>query len=180
MKHLVATECGPAALAQRRFPQLFIAPDSGRGPACFSSARYQSVLSTLSRCAQATGVGFGLRFDRAQKKLIFDTIHGTDRSADQEDTSRVLFSKDYDTLYAASLFESQHGSATVLYVCGGSQDGHEVVSATWEGKEPEGFYRRERSLDAPWLTTPKPYSALGIHSAARIAAACYLRQNSAR
>jgi hypothetical protein len=165
MKALVASQCGPGAEEQRRFPGLAIAPDLGRGCHYSLSCGYSSLLLELGYLAKASGLGFALTFDTAGKTLCFDVIEGLDRSAGQDQNARALFAQEYDTLSNARLTKGFGRYASALYVLGARlPEGRPVVLA-WDRAEPEGYARFERAIDAPALAE---YERLQMYGMARL------------
>ena len=153
MKALVEGQCGPSATPERQFPGLDIAPDLGRGCWYSLSSGYASLLSELCSIAKASGLGFSLSFDGDNKKLIFELIEGLDRSAGQEENPRALFASVYDTLSEARLIQGYGRHASILYVLGARLPEGRPVALAFDGTEPEGFGRFERTLDAPAFDT---------------------------
>jgi hypothetical protein len=149
MKALVESQCGPGAAPERQFPNLALAPDLGRGTLYSLSSGYASLLSELCSIAKASGLGFSLSFDPGGQKLIFELIEGLDRSAGQHDQPRALFASDYDTLSEARLIQGYGRHASILYVLGAKLPEGRPVALAFDGTEPEGFGRFERTLDAP-------------------------------
>jgi|GEM_PF-1183472 len=161
MKALVESQCGPSAETRRRFPALKIAADLGRGCRYSLSSGYASLLSELCSIAKASGLGFSLSFDSDNKKLIFELIEGIDRSAGQKENPRALFASEYDTLSEARLIQGYGRHASILYVLGAKLAEGRPVALAFDGTEPEGFGRFERTLDAPGFDTPERLAAYG-------------------
>jgi hypothetical protein len=161
MKALVESQCGPSAAPERQFPGLDIAPDLGRGILYSLSSGYASLLSELSSIAKASGLGFSLCFDPGGQKLIFELIEGIDRSAGQEENPRALFASDYDTLSEARLIQGFGRHASILYVLGAKLAEGRPMALAFDGTEPEGFGRFERTLDAPAFDTTERLAAYG-------------------
>jgi hypothetical protein len=161
MKALVEGQCGPSAAPERQFPGLDIAPDLGQGCWYSLSSGYASLLSELGSIAKASGLGFSLSFDPGEKRLVFELIEGLDRSAGQNEQPRALFASEYDTLSEARLIQGYGRHASILCVLGARLAEGRPVALAFDGTEPEGFGRFERTLDAPGFDTLERLTAYG-------------------
>lgn len=105
-------------------------------------ATYKNTLTYLSKLSQASNIGFRLRPDFDSKKWIFETYKGIDRSENQRERSRVIFSqKDGDILKASFTSNSQNYS-NVCYVGGQGEGTNRQVEITGSVSST-GLERRE-------------------------------------
>jgi hypothetical protein len=161
MKSAVKSQCGEGAQAGRRFQSFAVSGDLGRGASYPLACRQVSLLDTLSRCGRSARVGFSTALDISERTLIFDVIIGKNRSAEQNENGRALFSERYDTLLSAELREGRTGYANTLYLLGGLSEGTRSAATVWEGAEPCGIDRFERPIEARTLQEAEALEVYG-------------------
>ncbi len=125
---------------------------------------YKNLLNFMTKLAKAGNIGYRFRPDFNEKKIIFETYKGTDRSAEQSDNNRVTFSENYDNLNEVDYRANDQSYANVAYVIGKDADENEVLVVVGD-TESSGLERREIYVDATGvsptdLTTAEFYAAL--------------------
>lgn len=108
-------------------------------------ATMKNLLTIETKIAKATGLGFRLRPDFKQKKLIFEIYSGKDKSLTQLNNSRVVFSETYGNLSKTTY----HINTQLLKskaIVGGEGEGDERVYVTVG--EGDGLDLREIFVDA--------------------------------
>jgi hypothetical protein len=150
MKQLVKDQCGATADADRRFSFLTIATDQTRGSNYFFTIRYNAtVLDKLQEISQASGVGYFLYLDEANKKLVFEVGEGVNRTAVQSVNSRAIFSTDFDTIQNSQVMSSDDQYKNYAFIAGQGlgvdRNVREVYSTT---AEPTDLDRKEIFIDA--------------------------------
>ena len=85
-------------------------------------ATYKNLLSYIAKLSSYSNIGFRFRPDFAAKKIVFETYKGLDRSKDQNDRSRVIFSEKYHNISTAHYVENDQLYKTVCYVGAGNDD----------------------------------------------------------
>lgn len=108
-------------------------------------ATMKNLLTIETKLAKATGLGFRLRPDFKQKKIIFEIYSGKDRSLSQLKNSRVVFSETYGNLNQTTY----HVNTQLLKskaIVGGEGEGEERIYVTVG--ESEGLDLREVFVDA--------------------------------
>lgn len=101
----------------------------------------------LPKLARAANVGYRVRPDFNEKKLYFETYIGTDRSVEQAENNRVIFSENYDNISRAEYHTIDQDYYNVAYVTG--KDANENEIKVEVGKTTlEGLERREMYVDA--------------------------------
>lgn len=109
-------------------------------------ATYKSVHSYVCKLGQRAGLGFRMRPDFITGQIFFEVYEGLDRSAGQEDRSRVIFSEKYDNLTGAVYQENEQIWKNVAYV-GGEGEGSARKYVTVGDVSAEGLQRRETFYD---------------------------------
>lgn len=108
---------------------------------------YKNLLTYIEKLSSASGLGFRLRPDFDAKVLYFEVYEGTDRTASQGVTSRVIFSASYANLNNVIYRENDQLYKNVAYV-GGEGEGSERVYVTVGDTDAEGLELREVFVDA--------------------------------
>lgn len=105
-------------------------------------ATYKSLLAIEQKIAKAANLGFRFRPDFTEKKIYFEVYKGVDRSLEQADRARVIFSEEFRNLNKATYQENDQLLGTVCYV-GGQGEGSDRVYATVGDDSLTGLARRE-------------------------------------
>lgn len=85
-------------------------------------ATYKNTLTYLEKLAQYSNIGFRLRPDFDKREFIFETYKGEDKSVEQFDRPRVIFSQKDGDIVKAELTMNSQNYANVCYV-GGQGEG---------------------------------------------------------
>lgn len=108
-------------------------------------ATMKNLLTIEEKLSKTSNIGFRLRLDRNNRKWIFETYKGVDRSIGQKENKRVIFSEDYanlfDTVYT---FNSQ--LEKTFAIVGGEGEGSARTYVTVGGGE--GLNLKELFVDA--------------------------------
>lgn len=103
-------------------PGVMLGPDNGFTEKITYQATYKNILTYIEKLSQASDIGFRLRPDFDEKKWIFETYKGVDRSANQYDIPRVIFSQKNGDIENATYSANSKTYANVCYV-GGQGEG---------------------------------------------------------
>lgn len=130
----------------RVVPELSAAAVTGLGGAAVDlQATYKNLLTVETRLARTSGLGFLVEFDPAGE-MIFDVYTGLDRSVQQTDRPRVIFSDEFGNLTAPRYTKTSIDYKNRAYV-GGQGEGDERVVEVVDLVEP-GEEAREIFVDA--------------------------------
>ena len=113
-------------------------------------ATYKNLLDYEEKLASAAGYGFRYAPDFENQVLTFEVYQGTDRSMEQDDVPRVIFSDEYANLESVSYRVNDQCYKNVAYV-GGEGEGSErtYITVALDGYEDaEGMDLRELFVDA--------------------------------
>lgn len=154
LRHYVDVNCinaldgaGDAASA-RVIPQLALSDTDGeRGVTCTYSARYETVAEILETICNASGLGWGVDFDRDSATFVFDVISGTDHS--EQSANPIIFKLELNNLKTIDYQSSQIDTKTLAYVGGSGEDASRIVQEVYlADDEPTGFARHEIFVSA--------------------------------
>ena len=126
-------------------PYLELGEALGDDTAVDFQATYKNTLDYLTKLAKAAEIGFRVRPDFKEKKMIFETYKGIDRTQRQGRNPRVIFSEDYKNLNRVKHTYSDATYKTKIFV-GGAGEGTARIYVTVGGGT--GFDLREEFLDA--------------------------------
>lgn len=108
-------------------------------------ATYKNVLTYLEKLAKGAEIGYRVVPDFRNKKMVFETFKGIDRTTAQGKQPRVIFSESYNNLNQAKYTYNDELYKTKVVV-GGSGEGTNRIYVTVGGGT--GFDLREVFLDA--------------------------------
>jgi len=125
----------------RKIANFVIAPDLGRGENMLCNYRYDVLSNVLQELGSTSQLGWIIRALPDDGGFLFDCVKGTDRSAEQNNLARIVFSAGYHSSLAQVAEENINNYKNAFYF-------------TKRGLlEPEG---------APTLLYPFPNQASGI------------------
>lgn len=143
IKHYVDVNLGPGASAERRWNDLVIAPDLGRGALVSYDARYQPVSEIVRELGEVASMGWRLTVDIDAGEFTFDVLIGEDHSLN------VFFDVDFETALSTKLLSTDAGRKNFAIVAGQGEGAARTIVERWTGgAEPTGINRREMFVDA--------------------------------
>lgn len=139
---------------------------------------YKNIASTLTKIARVTGIGYLIKFDNAQKKLLFECFKGEDRSALQSINAKVVFSEAYENIHTSHYELSTENLKTVVLVAGeGEGDARVLVTVG----DATGFERKEVFVDAKDIRmeglTAEAYEALLVQRGQEVLAKSFISES---
>lgn len=129
-------------VTQASIPNVVLGADHGYTDKIQYQATYKNILTYIEKLSQCSDIGFRLRPDFDNKKWIFETYKGTDRSAEQYDVPRVIFSQKLGDVEKATYKTNSKTYANVCYVGGQGEGSARQVEVTGE-TDLSGLDRRE-------------------------------------
>ena len=157
IKTLISNQCGSTCTDSKRiFSMLQIATDQGRGPTYTLSAKYTSVYEEVATCATQSLIGWEVRIDPTNKKLILEFYEGVDR------TESCLFSPDMDSLRSAEFEDSVESFKNLVYVGGDGTGASRTIHTAYDTTEPTDIDRFEMFDDASSVSTTAALTAEGV------------------
>lgn len=123
-------------------PGVVLGPDNGYTEKVSYQATYKNILTYIEKLSQASDIGFRLRPDFDEKKWIFETFKGVDRSDGQYDIPRVIFSQKNGDIEKATYSANSKTYANVCYV-GGQGEGPARQIEITGSTSSTGLDRRE-------------------------------------
>ena len=117
-------------VSKAAIPGVMLGPDNGYTEKITYQATYKNILTYIEKLSQSSDIGFRLRPDFDEKKWIFETYKGVDRSDSQYDISRVIFSQKNGDIEKATYSANSKTYANVCYVGGQGEGANRQVEIT--------------------------------------------------
>ena len=125
---------------------------------------YKNLLTYESKLSKYSNIAFRFKPDFTNKKICFETYKGIDRSINQSDRSRVIFSEAYDNIQNTVYTLNEQLYKTVCYVGGkGEGDARTIVIAgddTTTGLERREVFLSATDVSSDDITTSEYEEAL--------------------
>jgi len=145
IKHYILAQVVSPYDDNRAIPILTVADNQNRGQPLTWQARFSVLLDEITDISQFAGAGFHVTTDIANKRLIFETIFGTDRSKNQDAVSPVSFNMEYQNVDEYSYSEDYTTFATTGYAGGAGENENRLILPL--GGDYTGLERFESFLD---------------------------------
>ena len=157
------------ALDANRRTGIHIAVTKNRGLQTNWLARYDLLNEVLQSVSEYCDCGWEIYIDLKSRQMIFDYVSGVDRSVNQSDNSRVILSRDYESIDSLTYTCDKSGFKNLAY-CGGVGEnfGRLYLAVTNDTSTPTALNRFEvfedcGSLEAAETDTAISLSAEGRH-----------------
>lgn len=118
MKHYVNANLVNPVDSRRKIPQLVIAPDLQRGAHTTYSSRFKNLAEEMSTLSLASGLGWDITLDIANKQWVFDIVEGRNLIAGQSLLPPVIFSPQFESLKSMQYVQSELNYKNTAYVAG--------------------------------------------------------------
>lgn len=164
IKALVNSQCGATVTdANRQFPGFTVAASSGRGPTYTFNERWSNLSEAVQKGCIAAGVGY--RVSWSGSGLVFDTIHGLDRTLGNGVNNPAVFSTDFDTVRESHFTLSRSNYKNYAYSGGmGVGTGRVIQPVYSTDSTPTGYKRREIFVDARDLSETADLTTRGAQA----------------
>ena len=83
---------------KRNFENLYINSSKGRGEKIAFETRYKVLSDELETIAKTSRLGWNIKFDYKNKRFVFESLVGIDRTVNQADVPPMIFSRRYDNV----------------------------------------------------------------------------------
>ena len=161
------TEAGMRALLSglsKPFPHVELGDLQGYTEEVSFQVTWKELLSTQTKLAMASNLGFRFKPDFNERKIYFEVYKGLDRTRSQRNRSFTEFSDDFDNLNSATFKLNDQLEKTVAYVAGeGEGSSRRIVivgDTTGEGYERRELYVDAKDISSDGLTDAQYTAAL--------------------
>lgn len=156
MQNIVYSNC----ILNRPISNLSLGTLAGYTATCSFQATYSNVLDVLKSLGKSANLGFRMRLDAENKKIIFEVYAGTNHSTDQSTNPIVTFSEEFENLTSEQYIYNDANYKNFAYVGGEGEDSNRIIITV---DNTNGEERRELFVDAKDLQkgtlTDSEYSA---------------------
>jgi len=147
MVELVKSQTTLAVDENRRPAYFEVANSQHRGKEITFETRFKNLLDELNTIAVESGLGFAVKLDAQNRKMIFEVLQGVNRIYDANNANSFIFSKSFGRVTAQSYEHSTMGTSNYAYVLG-QGDGTSRTQVETGETETTGWERRELYVDA--------------------------------
>lgn len=145
MKHYVLANVIAPQDPKRAIEQMVNGTDQGRGSVLSWQSRYAPLADELEKLSLASGLGWGIELDLAQRKLVFEVYEGRDLTTGQTVNPPMIFSPEFESIKTQHYVDSDVNYRNVAIVAGqGEGELRDVVVVG----ESAGLARKEIFIDA--------------------------------
>ena len=85
-------------ITNRNFQNLIVNSTQGRGEKITFETRYKVLSDELETIARTSRLGWNIKFDYKNKRFVFESLVGIDRTVNQADVPPMIFSRRYDNV----------------------------------------------------------------------------------
>lgn len=164
IKHFVKNNMTAPEDVKRIVPRLTAAQDLERGLTLPWRFRFEKLDMALAAIGEATGMGYDVMADFANKRFIFDIMEGRDLS---QGTKKVVISTDMGNAQSVQLLLQLSNTYTTAYTGGAGEDAERLILTV--GNEQTGTERREMWVDAGSVDNPDDLALNGKNKLAEAA-----------
>ena len=135
LKHYVGRNLSAPFDVKRRINNLVVAANLNRGVSFPWQARYTPLIDELQSIGLYAEMGFEIYADFANRRWMFDVIHGADRTRAQDILSPVSFNMEYQNVDSYKYTESYANFRNTGYAGGGGTDESRLIYILGAGSE---------------------------------------------
>lgn len=144
---------------------LKVAANQHRGIQTNWICRYTNLSEELQSICEYCDCGYEIYIDFNERMFVFEYLPGIDRTTLQSENSRVIFSKEFESIDNVT-YNIDFSSYKNLAYCGGTGEGYErtVLAVTPDiiEKIPAGFGRFETFIDCGTLESVETETAISL------------------
>ncbi|WP_411680418.1 siphovirus ReqiPepy6 Gp37-like family protein [Clostridium thailandense] len=118
MRALVNKNCINSSDSNRIIPNLVLGDLKNYSSSISYQTNYKNLLDELEILGNANELGYRVKFDIQNKKLVFDIYKGLDKSVDQSINSPSIFAKEFENILEQEFTESINNYKNFGYVEG--------------------------------------------------------------
>lgn len=165
VKNFVSACMGELADEKRRINNLRITEIQNRGIKTNWSSRYGKLDEELQSICEYCDCGYEVYIDLNERMLVFEYMPGVDRTTSQSANSRVILSKDFESIDNVT-YNIDFSNYKNLAYCGGTGEGSErtvlAVTPDTVSAIPTGLTRYETFIDCGTLESVETETAISL------------------
>ena len=142
MKHYIKTQLTEPADLERKIKNMIVETDLARGPDMAWQAKFISLSTELQKIGTYAQLGYDIKLDQVNKRLVFDVVQGKNRTKSQNVVAPVVFSREYRNIDDFEYENDSIGSVNTLYVGGNGEEEQQYITKVYKA-EYTGIHRFE-------------------------------------
>ena len=150
MYELIKFNAIDSNITNRNFQNLIVNSTQDRGEKIAFETRYKVLSDELETISKTSRLGWNIKFDYKNKKFVFQSLVGIDRTVNQQDNPPVIFSKRYDNIiereYTKDVSEYKN-CAIVAGQGGGSNREIVIVNDNLSGQDRKELFVDARDIE---------------------------------
>lgn len=142
MRHYITTQLLECEDEKRKIP-IELEADGGRGKDMVWQSKFESLDAVMKSVGEFCELGYEIVL--GDKKFLYRTLQGSDRTVTQKERPYVLFGEDTGGFLSPSYTVDYKAAANVCYMAGNGEEEQQKVFKIYEDKEnePFGIFRAE-------------------------------------
>lgn len=151
MRRLVTDAFISPAIAARKYDGLALAEAHGYTDTVSAQYTGTNLLEAIEELCATKNYGFKITMERDGWRtggLVLDIYRGVDRSMNQSESPRVVFSEEYDNLTTTTYTKDKKAYKTVALVAGEGEGSARRRTIVSRSEDQAGLHRRELYVDA--------------------------------
>lgn len=146
IRNYVDSNCINSKDLKRNIQILTQGINNNLGPEISYNSHYKSLIQEVESISKANELGYRVDVDIKANKCIFEVFQGLDRTSNQSDNPRAIFSSEFENVSNQIYVESDNNYRNMALVAGAGEDlARKTLSL---GTENEGLDRYEFFVDA--------------------------------
>lgn len=146
MKNYVNRHCIEPTESNRKIDNLVLGTNNNLGQEIDYLSHYKPLLEELEHIAKVNELGYKIGLDLDNKQYIFDVYKGLDRTVNQDENSRAIFSTEFENINNQKYVDSDNNYRNMVLVAGAGEDLDRKTLTL--GTENKGLDRYELFVDA--------------------------------
>ena len=153
IKNYVNRHCINPTEANRKIDNLVLGINNNLGQEIDYLSHYKPLLEELEHIAKVNKLGCKIDLDLDNKQYIFDVYKGLDRTVNQDENSRAIFSTEFGNINNQKYVDSDNNYRNMVLVAGAGEDLDRKTLTL--GTDNKGLDRYELFVDARDISDTK-------------------------
>ena len=153
IKSYVDRHCINPTESNRKIDNLVLGINNNLGQEIDYLSHYKPLLEELEHIAKVNKLGCKIDLDLDNKQYIFDVYKGLDRTVNQDENSRAIFSTEFENINNQKYVDSDNNYRNMVLVAGAGEDLDRKTLTL--GTENKGLDRYELFVDARDISDTK-------------------------
>lgn len=153
IRNYINRHCINPKEVNRKINNLVLGINSNLGKEMNYMSHYKPLLQEVEDIATVNELGYKIDLDLSSKKYVFEVYKGLDRTVNQSDNSRAIFSAEFENVSNQKYIESDNNYRNMVLVAGAGEDADRKILTI--GNSNAGLDRYELFVDARDISDTK-------------------------